>query len=86
MTLEGHGEVREGVLPRRREDLGPAGTGRMGSAFCRWRFAPADLPAVPGHDWSQLGRRVFIDPGTCRGFADGCRRSGRHEFAAGADP
>ena len=62
MALQEHGEVREDGLPRRREDLEPLRTGRMGSAFYRWRFAPADLPAVLRHDWSQLGRRVCVDP------------------------
>jgi len=62
MALRENGQVRQAGLPCRREDLESAGTGRMGSAFYRWRFAPARLPAVLGHDWSQLGRRVFVDP------------------------
>ena len=62
MALREHGELREGMLPGRHEDLEPVCTGRMGSAFFRWRFAPADLQAVLGHDWSQLGRRVLVDP------------------------
>ena len=61
MALQEHGEVREGGLPRRREDLEPAGTGRMGSTFYRWRFAPAQLPVVLEHDWSLLGRRACVD-------------------------
>ena len=62
MALQEHGEVREGRLPRRREDLEPMCTGRMGSACYRWRFAPADLPVVLAHDWSQMGRRISVDP------------------------
>ena len=62
MALQQHGKVGEGALPRRREDLEPVNTGGMGSAFFRWRFAPEDLPVVLDHDWSELGRRVFVDP------------------------
>ncbi len=62
MALREHGRVRQAGLPRQREDLEVLSAGRMGSAFYRWRFAPAHLPAVLGHDWSQLGRRVFVDP------------------------
>ena len=62
MALQAHGEVREGGLPRRREDLEVAGTGQMGSALFRWQFAPAQLSAVLEHDWSCFGRRVFVDP------------------------
>ena len=80
MTLQEQGKVRRGALPRRREDLEPVGTGRMGSAFFRWRFARADLPAVLDHDWSQLGRRLFIDPE--RGEVTLMAPSGPHAFTS----
>lgn len=80
MALEEHREAREGVLPGRREDLEPVCTGRMGSTFFRWRFAPAELPAVLEHDWARLGRRVFIDPE--RGEVTLMAPSGPHETVA----
>ncbi len=62
MVLHEHGQVQDSVLPRRREDLDATGTGRMGSSFFSWQFAPTLLPAVLEHDWSDFGRRVFVDP------------------------
>ncbi len=77
MALQEHGEGREDGLPRRREDLEALRTGRMGSTFYRWRFAPADLSGVLEYDWSQLGRRVFVDPG--QGEVTLMAPSGPHE-------
>ena len=77
MALQEHGEVQEAGLPRRREELAPVGTGRMGSSFFRWRFAPAQLSAVLEHDRAQLGRRVFVDSG--RGEVTLMAPSGLHE-------
>ncbi len=62
MALQEDGEGRGDRLPRRREDLETLRTGWMGSTFYRWRFAPTDLAGVLEYDWSQMGRRVFVDP------------------------
>ena len=77
MALQEHGEVSGNGLPRRCEELEPVGTGTMGSTFYSWQFAAADLPAVLEHDWSQLGRRVFVNPE--RGKVTLMAPSGSHE-------
>ncbi len=82
MALQDQGQ--EGGLPRRRGELEEVCTGRMGSTFLKWRFLPADLEAVLGHDWSRLGRRVFIDPE--RGEVTVMAPSARHENTAGLIP
>ncbi|MCY4591620.1 MAG: Uma2 family endonuclease [Alphaproteobacteria bacterium] len=78
MALQDQGQ--DGGLPRRREELEEVYAGRMGSTFLRWRFQPGELEAVLGHDWSRLGRRLFIDPE--RGEVTVMETSARHAVTA----
>ena len=83
MAIGDAGQVHAGTVPWHRDDLEPVCIGGMGSAFLRWQFAPAEVAEVFGHDWSLLGRRVFVDPERGEVSPDGTVWTTRNHLAVG---